>query len=279
MIARSLTLALMATAGALTISAGPATAASQRVYAGWLNTPGWDNGLVARTDSRGKRVTSMVVALPLTCVNGSTYVFHTELKVVRRGSTATGVLVPRRNSGGRFIAKYRQVGPVGPSILDREVWVSGRFKRRSARGTLRLTGVVSDPVTGEATTTCDTTTYKWTIKRHRRWIYGGASSQGEPVVIYLNRARSKVAEIAINWNAPCSDGGLLDVPNSFTNFRLRRGKFGDIWGDTFSGTKFEYHLKGRIKRRSAAGAFEVDAFPGGGTSCRTGYLTWTARTG
>jgi hypothetical protein len=282
MITRCLTLISLALAASAAAAALPDGAAAARtgIYAGWLKSPGWDDAFVARTDRRGKRVKSVVVGLSMTCTDGSTYAFHSDLDVVKRGSNATGVLVPSRNRGGRFTAKYRRAGPIGAYDVQREVWASGKFKRRSARGSLRLTGVVSDPATNEPVATCDSTAYRWRAYRQRRRVYGGATGQGEPVVFRLNRARSNVIELGINWNSACADGGYIDVRSWFTDFGVGSGgKFGDIWGDTLKGTRYEYHLRGKIGRRRARGAFEVDAFPPTGTTCNSGLIRWRAKTG
>ena len=270
----------MAVSG-LMLLALPAEAGAARVYAGWLDTPGWDNAMVARTASRGTPVRSMVLGFPVSCRDGSLYVFHADVGVVRSGSSQRGVLVPSRNRGGRFAAVYRGRGLIGDYIVAGKLAISGTFRRRAASGRLRLTSDVIDPQTNERLTTCGSTRLTWKLRRHPRWIYGGATSQGEPVAVFLSKDRSKVREIGIGWHSGCSDSSFIDIPDAFTNFAIRAGKFGDTWGftDRETSADFEYHLKGQITRRAAHGAFEVDAFLPDGRSCRTGELTWTTRTG
>ena len=265
----------------LTLAAAAEPAAARTgIYAGWLDTPGWDNSFVARTNGPGTKAKSFVVGLSARCGGGGTYYFHDDIPVEIPASSAQGLLVPSRNRGGRLKAVYRNAGMSGEYELVEKLTVAGRFKRRSARGTVRMRSSAYDPASGAQVAGCDSQRLKWSLRRHARRIYGGASSQDEPVALYLNKKRTRVREIGVNWHSSCADGGYIDVPNAFTNFRIRKGaRFGDIWGDSFKGTRYEYHLRGRVKRRSARGAFEVDAFPSNGTSCGTGNLTWRTRTG
>jgi hypothetical protein len=60
--------------------------------------------------------------------------------------------------------------------------------------------------------------------------YGGVTSQDFPVVIRVNRRRSRVVRAVIAISTSCTAGGLFITPDGYTRLAIRRGKFSSSFG-------------------------------------------------
>jgi hypothetical protein len=246
------------------------TSAATRTYAGWLDTPGWDDAIVARTS--GKRVKSMVVALRTGCAAGALFAFHDDIAV----GSGRGRLVPTRNNNGRFKAVYRNSGLSGGYWLVEKLTIRGTFTRTGVSGRLWFNASAYASQGGTQIDTCRIGPLRWNARHKPRWAYGGATSQDEPVGLFLSKNRKNVKEIGIGWHTSCANGSFIDMPDDLTNFRIRRGRFGDNWNWTEGGTRYVYRLRGQVGKRSASGTLRVTAYPPSGTSCKTPRIKWRA---
>ena len=60
--------------------------------------------------------------------------------------------------------------------------------------------------------------------------YGGVTSQDFPVVVDVNRRRSRVVRAVIAISTSCTAGGLFITPDGHTRLAIRRGKFSSCFG-------------------------------------------------
>jgi hypothetical protein len=133
---------------------------------------------------------------------------------------------------------------------------------------------------------CDASfTFKATSSRRR--VFGGATSQHTPVMLTRSSRGTKVSRIGLGWRAPCTPQGFFQIGDSFVNFPIKKGRFGDDFTDrenTQSGPfDFTYSLRGRLGATSGSGTFHgVVTHPGPSgsvTSCDSGPMTWKVASG
>ena len=60
--------------------------------------------------------------------------------------------------------------------------------------------------------------------------YGGVTSRDFPVVMRVNRRRSRVVRAVIAISTSCTAGGLFITPDGYTRLAIRRGKFSSSFG-------------------------------------------------
>jgi hypothetical protein len=150
---------------------------------------------------------------------------------------------------------------------------------------------IVDKATGADITSCQTGNLLWSASRAPGLIYGGTTSQGEPVVVRLNTRRKQVSDFLTTWNASCMPSqGFFRVPDRFTRFAVKStGRFGnpftdDVAMDAGGKVHFDYALAGRVTKTTAKGTLQVkvsetDANGAATDSCDTGGVTWKAATG
>jgi hypothetical protein len=193
-----------------------------------------------------------------------------------------------RNAKRRF--KGTQVTTYGGDtwVAPVEVTIEGKLAGRRASGRLSAVVKVMDRASGASLASCQAT-QRWVATRSPRLVYGGTTSQGEPVVIRLNAKRNRVDDVLTTWNAPCSQGAYR-VPDRFGSFRVKRsGAFGNPFtydttmdgGDTLH---FDYAFAGRVTAKRVRGTLQVkiaQTDPAGAPvdGCDTGGVTWKATTG
>jgi hypothetical protein len=60
--------------------------------------------------------------------------------------------------------------------------------------------------------------------------YGGVPAQDFPVVVDVNRRRTRVVRAVIAIRLSCTAGGSVSVPDGYTRRSIRRGKFSASFG-------------------------------------------------
>ena len=150
---------------------------------------------------------------------------------------------------------------------------------------------ISDKATGAAITSCQTGKLRWVATRSPGIVYGGSTSQGEPLVVRLNASRKRVNDVLLTWRAPCApSGGFWRVADHWGNFRVKStGSFGNPFNQEFAmdaggKRRFDAAIAGRVGRTSAKGTVQVkisetDVNGAATDSCDTGAVTWKAATG
>ena len=169
--------------------------------------------------------------------------------------------------------------------------VTGKLKAGRASGTLSAIVKIVDKATGAAVTSCQTGKQSWLATRKPGIIFGGSTSQGEPLVVRLNAERTRVNDVITVWRAPCTpSGGYFRVRDHFVNFALKKtGGFGNPFSndtpmDAGGKRHWDYSVKGQVSKTKAKGALQVkvaDSDPAGAPvdACDTGGVTWKAATG
>jgi hypothetical protein len=120
--------------------------------------------------------------------------------------------------------------------------------------------------------------------------YGGVTSQDFPVVVDVNRRRSRVVRAVIAIRLSCTAGGFVVTPDGYTKLSIRRGKFSASFGPTpqrnpdGTTTDFEGTISGTFnsKRTKVSGtwAFKAtfrDAAGAVTNTCDSGSVSWRAK--
>jgi hypothetical protein len=120
--------------------------------------------------------------------------------------------------------------------------------------------------------------------------YGGVTSQDFPVVVDVNRRRSRVVRAVIAIRLSCTAGGFNTTPDGYTGLAIRRGKFSASFGPVTQrnpdGTTsdFEGTMSGifNSSRTKVSGtwtlkATEHDAAGAVTDTCDSGSVSWSAK--
>ena len=189
---------------------------------------------------------------------------------------------------GRFDAGgigLEEFGTATASIVE---FVSGRLRRSgAASGTYRATLFLRDR--GRAFT-CQTGSVRWRARSARGRVYAGSTAQEMPVVLELNARRDTVERMRYGWWAPCSPEGGFLIADHLDDLSLTDGGFGSVLQhpvDLGGGDKrtFDYDAEGSLAgEASASGRISVnltdtDAAGAVTSTCETGRIRWTARSG
>jgi hypothetical protein len=251
--------------------------------------------IVLRTNPKATTLKSAVIAWSADCPDGRRFSDASEVTAAADMNEMgmppdSGDLVVTRNRRGRFAGTQIENFAVGDSIAGVTVMVSGRMKGKRAKGTLQA-DVISLDAQGNEQWSCHTGTVRWTAARDRGRIFGGATSQSQPVVVRLDRAKRKVRDLVFGWgsNSCTPPESYITTTEFLGNFPVQRRRFGDTFSheeklDDGSRQSFAYDIAGRLSKRTASGSLHV-AFnqldPAGAQtlSCDTGAVSWRAATG
>jgi hypothetical protein len=120
--------------------------------------------------------------------------------------------------------------------------------------------------------------------------YGGVTSQDFPVVVDVNRRRSRVVRAVIAIRTSCTAGGFIVFPDGYTRMAIRRGKFSASFGPTAqrnpdgTTTDFEGTISGTFNstrtKVSGTWAFKAtfrDAAGAVTDTCDSGSVGWSAK--
>jgi hypothetical protein len=193
-----------------------------------------------------------------------------------------------RNGRGRFAGKIGVGFTSGDLSGFFTTALAGRLKAHRASGTLRMDVQFVDDQ-GNETGSCHSGTLHWSAARSPGRVYGGSTSQEEPVVIELDKRRKKVTDMRVGWeSSSCTPPGFIRLGDRLSGFPLRSGHFGDTWNESYDGSdmssEYAYTLAGTISRRSAKGTLRVgltdtDVHGAAMLSCDSGRIRWSAVTG
>jgi hypothetical protein len=249
--------------------------------------------IVLRADKAAKKLRSAVIAWNAKCADGQSFPGATELTATTASpgfSPGPADLLLSRNRKGSFSGSQLAGGDLGDAAALITVRVTGRLRPKSAAGTLSAEATVLDKASGATRTTCRTGSLRWRATRAPGRVYGGKTSQDEPVVAKVDAKRRRVTNLLVSWRGACTSGGFFRFSEALGNFPMAStGRFADTWDEDVKledgGTrKFGYSLAGRLGRRSARGTLrvavaEADAAGAPTEACDTGGVTWKATTG
>jgi hypothetical protein len=162
---------------------------------------------------------------------------------------------------------------------------------QAASGKLAATVSILDNASGTEVMTCETGSLKWSASRSAGRIFGGKTTQDEPVVARLDRKRKTVTDLLVGW-----ESDTCEPPDRYFRFgeryrglTVRSGRFASTDDESYptddGGTlAYGYKLAGSVARRSVRGSLRVtvtgtDAAGATTLSCDSGQVTWKAATG
>jgi hypothetical protein len=162
----------------------------------------------------------------------------------------------------------------------------GRVRKGTASGRLAVDFVHLDEATGAVVAQCSKN-LRWKSLRKPGIVYGGATSQDEPVVVELTATRKRVSHAHVSWFAPCKGGGAWVEGHDEFDLRpfslSRRGTFSRTYRfDYGQGMSAVERFAGRVRRTKASGTFQGDVTisgDAGSDACSSGQVSWTAATG
>ena len=287
----------VAAAALATMAAGVAPAAASRVYGGQPSSFTDPSQFVLRLSDDGARVDSVVVHLDLRCTPRSR--LGRRYPVALSLDNAGGIppaLSPGRYAlaappvdGGRVTLELRGEARLratnGAAVGGRfAAQVSATLSASRASGSVSATQVLRLRSNGRRLGTC-TLTDRWRADRRPGRIFGGRSSQDEPVVFELSRDRRRISHGHFGWFAGCRPSGAYWEPHEefgWTSFPLRRGGgFAGRFTFDDGDQRFRYRLSGRVGERQMSGRLRVDVRERtpGRADCAAGPITWSAQTG
>lgn len=286
--------ALLALTVALMVPVAPAGAAKKprfRVLYGG-NTSQHDP-FVLKLAKNAKTVDRASIMAEGTCSDGSPIRFGVTLRfeVDTPAASPGGVHIvagDRVSRSGSFSASGSGVDGFGTATGAMTHAIKGKVRRNgSAAGTYQATIVLHDDATGAEVATCDTGLVRWTGRSSRGRVYAGATSQGWPMVVEVDKARDNVEDVWFGWDAPCTPSGGVLIGDVVSEFPIRDGKFGDSFPytvDLDNGEKLtlDYVIDGRLSRAKASGSVSVKLTsrnPAGAvtSTCDSGAVSWSLR--
>jgi hypothetical protein len=270
------------------LTAAPPAHAAGAVFGGTTNAY---EPIVLTADRAAQKLKSAVITARASCDGGS----HLPLSI--RLTPAAGSpgfspgaddFVVTRNAKGRFAGTLTGTRDLGEQTAKIAITLAGKLKANRAAGTLGFQATISDSQNAQVDA-CRTGSIRWSATRAPGRVYGGDSSQGEPVVMRLDAKRKKVSDLIIGWDAECKPDGFFHLGDDLTGFPLRAGRFGDAWEDSYDDgqggkLKYAYTLTGTVARATAKGKLSVavtklDAAGATAWSCDAGSLAWKVATG
>lgn len=122
-------------------------------------------------------------------------------------------------------------------------------------------------------------------------VMAGATSQDEPLVLILNRRRTKIQDMFVGYKLDCPQGQFLQWSDDLTFLLSSGGKFGDRFNsgdvaiDGGGSRRVFYDVSGTLGAKNGKGRLAVwtaETDPEGNLQtegCSTPNLTWSARSG
>jgi hypothetical protein len=273
------------------LAAAPPARAADSVYGG---TTSAGEAIVLKADASGAALKSAVIGWRADCSDGGYFSNFTELTAtVAEPGFNPGYrdLLMTRNAKGRFAGTQLGGGSVGAMAMALTVDLTGKLGPARATGTLHAVVKVMDSTTGATAFTCDTGLRRFSASRAPGSVYGGRTSQEEPVVVRVDRKRGVISDLLITWRtATCTPDAVFTYPDGFSGLRLKSaGGFGGSMTQDYpfpDGTKrhFAYQLSGRVGKTKVNGSLHVtfndtDATGAQTRACDSGGITFKATTG
>lgn len=274
------------------LAAAPPAFAADSVYGG---TTSAGEAIVLKADASGKALKTAVIAWRADCSDGTSFPGNTELTatVAEPGFTpGYRDLLMSRNAKGRFAGTQVGGGGSGTTLMTLTVDVTGKLGPARASGTLHGLVKAMDTASGATTFTCDTGLVRYSASRSPGVVFGGRSSQEEPVVVRVDRTRHKVSDLLMTWrSSTCTPDASFSFPDAFQGLKLKStGSFAGTYAMDYAladGTgkrHFAYNLSGRVSKTKVSGSLHVaftDADLNGAQTlaCDSGGVTFKAQTG
>jgi hypothetical protein len=278
-------------AAALSFFAPPPAFGANGVFGGSTSAA---EAIVITTDAKAKKLRSAVIVWEAACQDGRSFPLASALTPVKPElgfSPGPDDLVISQNAKGRFAGTQLTARELGSQTALIVVDLTGRLRGRRASGKLAATVSIRDDASGAEVMTCETGSLRWSASRSAGRIFGGKTTQDEPVVARLDRKRKTVTDLLVGW-----ESDTCQPPERYFRFgeryrglRVRSGRFGSTDDESFptddGGTvAFAYELAGSVARRSVKGRLHVtvtgtDAAGATTLSCDSGNVTWKAATG
>jgi hypothetical protein len=284
--------AAAALALAATLGIAPATLAADRVYGG--STTGFEP-IVINADKAGKKLRSAVVAWRADCGDGSGYLANGSTLTPTKGapgfSPGPRDIRMTRNGKRRFAGRQEIAFDLGEAMAAVVVTLDGKLGAKAASGTLSAKVGIFEPATGNQITTCSTGRTTWKATRAPGRVFGGKTSQDQPVVARVDAKRKRVTDLLVSWEpSSCQPDGAYHFGERLSNFPLKSsGSFTDTWDvsepmSDGGSARTDYTLSGRVSRLSASGTLRfgvtwLDAAGATQRSCDSGGVSWKAKTG
>jgi hypothetical protein len=275
---------------ALALAAAPSASAAGSVFGG--ATRG-DEPIVLVGDRTAKKLKSAVIATESKCSDGMYMPFSANVTAAKAEAgfdAGSADLLMSRNAKGRFSGLAARTYDLGDSVALVGTALRGKLKGKRASGSISTDVSIVDRQSGNETASCHSGRIAWSATRSPGRVYGGSTSQEEPVVVRLDAKRKKVSDVLASWEtASCTPENFLRFPDRFTNFPLHAGRFGDSFDQTYDGPDggkrtYAYTVDGKVSRRSTTGTLHVgvtqsDAAGATTLACDSGNVTWKATTG
>jgi hypothetical protein len=165
----------------------------------------------------------------------------------------------------------------------------GTVRRLGSAGALAAAVVLGAPLVASARP--DGLAHSAAQGRAAGVSYGGVTPQLFPVVIEVSKNRKRVVVASIGLRLACTSGGLVNLPDGYTNLRLtKKGKFGASFGpttvrnDNGTTTDFEGRMSGKLNaaRTKVSGKWKLkvtdhDASGAVIDTCDSGAVKWKAK--
>jgi hypothetical protein len=276
-------------------AATPAARAAPRVHFGGHTHQG--TPIVLDLHHGGRSLDRVRLLAEAKCSDGQPLRFYLTLRLRPHPPTSVSerehVLSPDTvRDNGRFSATGLGTEAFGTRNGAFQEHVDGRIRRNgAAAGTYRAHIDLVDFNDPLHAVTCTTGRLRWTARSAPGRVYAGTTSQDMPVVVELDADRRSVRHLRFGWGAGCMpDGsGSWLLGDDLVDFPLGGGHFGDAFTEDLAldaGGKrtFAYQVAGSMSRRAASGRLQVQVTDGdaAGTAtstCDTGTITWSARSG
>jgi hypothetical protein len=281
--------AAVAATAALALTAPSPAHARNAVFGGSTDAR---EPIVLTTDARKTKLKSAVIAWVAKCDGGKGFRAAVQLTpVVTTAGFPPGErdLQMSRNGKRRFAGtQHAGYDLGGDQMASVTVRLAGGFRAAKASGTLSAEVSIFDAASQARTEGCRTGTVRWSATRSPGKIYGGKTSQEEPLVVRVDAGHNMVSDVMTGWQTPdCTPAdNFFTLSEDFRSFPLTAGRFAHDWGEQYlrddGGTvRFAYALAGEVAARSAHGSLQVtvtgtDAAGATDLTCDTGPVTWTA---
>ena len=276
-------------AAALTLSAPSASQAADTVFGG--STTGGEP-FVVTADKKAAKLKSVALAWEAKCDDGRFFAVSMKLAPVAAGpgfSPSPQELTTSRNGKGRS-GVHLAAEDLGTQVAEISAKVTGKLRRGKASGTLSADVTILDKATNTPVMKCATGTLRFAAASSPGRVYGGVTSQQEPVVVRLDRKRQRATDVLIGWHTSTCDppDDFMRFGERLVGFPVKAKRFGDAWEQTFDGeaggkVTFAYDLAGRLTSRDARGSLRVgitgvDAAGAPTFTCNSDPITWKAAT-
>ena len=118
-------------------------------------------------------------------------------------------------TGKKLSGTFMGLDRVGETTIESmNATITGTFKPGSAKGRVAVEFFRFDESTGATVAQC-AKNVPWKALRNPGVVYGGKTSQDEPVVVELTADRKRVSHAHLGWWAECQDGWWTEAHDEF----------------------------------------------------------------